>query len=297
MVHSDIDHCLIQFESRNQGPDLKGLEAAKAVLRSNQDSTICGLSTARCLAETVRLAGLFAGTHLAFVATHAGQQLFLNEDNQPAEQFLRGLDSAKADPVWQQEAEHRFGWNLAKVNSLVFEELKAAGFRAVENPDPEETELVFRHPSRADITINLPADQPFLKMTPGPESAEIGKQLIEGIQRRAESVGIRSRVEHLTSEQDQVFSLKPEGLTKSELLSHLTRRFPQTCAVVVAGDKMEDALERHSVEGKPVFRVAAGRRESVVENLQDGRDVYWVPSGQLASGLEYQIARAKQFSK
>ena len=61
LIQADIDHALIGWESFNRGPDTEGLAETFEVLDRYQESSIFGLSTARSIPETKRLAPLLKG--------------------------------------------------------------------------------------------------------------------------------------------------------------------------------------------------------------------------------------------
>lgn len=295
MIHLDIDHTLISWADReNQIPHEKGLKAAVQSLQKHKEKAIVGISTARALAETTRLASLLSGVPIDFIATNNGQQLFLNEDNLPTEDFIAGLELNQADAEWNQTLRQNHGWNPLKAHILLQDQLTKAGLQAVPNPNPKQTEQLYK---AKGVELRVHPETSFFKFrTNNKKAQETVDQFMDNLQSSFQDNGLQCHEgQPFRWGRDWVRSLIPKGPSKTALLEHLVERSPNTELVVTAGDRLADGLEPDTIAGRPNLRVVAGARHET-RPVRETPGVYSTKKGHIAPGLDAQMSILDQLA-
>ena len=288
VIQVDIDHTLIAWADRkNQIPEETGLREAIDELKTHEENAVVGISTARALAETTRLATMLAGVPLDFVAINSGQQLFFNKGGKPAEQFLKELDFNDVDAEWDSTLQEQHRWNGLKASVLLRHQLKESGFRKRENENLAQTEELY---GKKGLDVRVQPDQTFFKFRVHKNgNKEDVESFMKDLHKLFQDNGLDCKLggEYRWG-RDLVRNLEPGGPNKSILLEHVVDRLPSTEFVLTAGDRADDVLRPKEVAGRPNYRVVAGsRKETKALRAQAG--VARTERGFIAPGIQTQM--------
>lgn len=285
VVHADIDHSLVRWESFNRGADREGLQETREVLDRFEPDMAFGLSTARSPAETARLAELLKGYPLAFVAVNGGEQLHLNDQQLPAEEFLSGLAHRAPDQTWEGRVQSS-GWDSALVNTMVEDLMRAEGLKPAPGFGPPFENL--RNYSRADgLKVSVQQGQAGLHVS-GPDRERHRDRLAGLMARSLSQAGIEFRQKEFewSELQASVVYFSAGHIDKEALLTHLMRRYPSVKQVVTVGDRLHDCLQRDRFAQAINHPVVASDSDTVKQAMAAAPRVVFCEPGQVGPALK-----------
>ncbi|MBM3463739.1 MAG: hypothetical protein FJX76_16700 [Armatimonadetes bacterium] len=296
MLYSDIDDTFIGWQEYNVGADEVAMARTRGVLNRDAERMVNGLSTSRGLIEIQRLAPLLKGFPLAFIGANNGQQLFVNAQGLPSEQWIAGLRQEQTDSAWSAEVGARTGgWSVPDVMDTLRGILSEDGFSpAPPLAAPLETLVNF---TSGDKMVSFYPDQPSfaIRGTAGKltdDHKKFGDALASRIKDRLGERGIQMNVRGFPYPGEQyICLLEPKNLDKSTLLEHVLGRYPSVHHVITAGDNTNDTMlfpERYGeVEN---HRVVSGDRKGVAEKFAGQPNVNTCSFGDIGPAIEAHLA-------
>ncbi|MBX3167487.1 MAG: hypothetical protein KF760_08740 [Candidatus Eremiobacteraeota bacterium] len=236
-----------------------------------------GLSTARRMEDVKKLADRLKGFPLCFLGASNGAELYINEKNLPADEWLMSLTKDDQDPTYRAEVAGKLpGWEPV---TAVPAALQQWGFEEVPGkPGGRE----FRNGDA--VVLIFPGNSAFsLK---GGE-AGLGVKISQALQSSYAKLGIATEDEvNKTKSGYEIHQVLPREVNKASLLEHLVARIPSLTTVITAGDGPADKqLLPDQVAGRPNLRIVAGDGLELKERLGGQEQVAWVASGDLAPAL------------
>ena len=280
MVYSDIDDSLV-------AGDDQGLAASRDVLVTQSGRTVPGYSTGRGITLAMALSTQLAGFPMAFFAVNNGLNLFVNDQNLPADEFIKSLPGRSEDPAWAAEVSERSGgFTIDRVRDGLKSQLDRDGF--VQSPTARAGFATYR---RGDIQVTVPPDQPAFFVESGSgrlgESQkqfahELSQRLLDGLGHE----GVSATPGHFYKGEKAVHYLQPAGITKASLLEHLLSRYPSVHHTITVGDNVnDDMLIPEQFSGVTNYPVLAGHHHPDEDKLRQHPRMEWVESGAAAPGL------------
>ncbi len=247
LFYSDIDQTLIGWERFNQGPDLEGLEQTREVLLDHQDEVVSCLSTFRGPESTARLADFIGPAPLDVLVVNSGQRRYLNDQRQPADQFLKSLP--QADPSW----ENQIGWKVTEAIGALEEAFHNTGYEFQrEAPAPMTGMRIYQKPGQ-DLELHWFPDYPcFFATSQAQDDVCEASQVLSGAAKQVPSA--LAEVGPFSGGRT-ILSLVPPGVDKTTPLSELLTRYPSVTTIIVAGDDPDSDTMLFETEGRPVIPI------------------------------------------
>ncbi|MBN9418056.1 hypothetical protein ABS71_04355 [bacterium SCN 62-11] len=309
LVFSDIDDTFVPWKRYGQVADVDKLGRTKETLKQYEGKTINGLCSARGLSQIQQLAPFFKGVPLQFIGTNGGQQVYINSQNQPAEEWLTSLKVHDSDNHWDNEVARRSGgFNTQLVMRATHSVLNDFGFErcAVPLPPPhhERDAFVAAVPggkngevavvalTKDQTTLMFRADFKDVNKPLTPAHKDFARKLARKLEERLTKQGVSLNAKRFVDQKcHQIYLIEPTDISKESLVSHLVRRYPSVQAVITAGDNTNDTmLLPNSFLGVPNHRIVSGDRPEVAQVLDGQENVERVPFGELSPGLNSHLS-------
>lgn len=308
LFFSDIDDTFVPWKRYNQVADVDKLARTRQTLQNYEGETVNGLCSARGLSSIQQLAPFFKGVPLQFIGTNGGQQVYLNYDHQPAEEWLTNLKTCDSDKTWDQEVFNRSGgFNTQLVMRATHGVLSEMGFQrcAVPLPPPHQDRDAYVAPipgkpgevavvalTKDQTTLMFRADFQDVNKPLTDSHRAFAQFLAKKLEQRLTSQGVKLTAKEFVDQAcHQIYLLEPRNITKESLLDHLVSRYPNVLAVITAGDNTNDTMLKPTAFGNVQnYRILSGERPELAQMLDGQANVEFTPMGELGPALENHLA-------
>ena len=309
MIFSDIDDTFVPWKRYNQVADVDKLARTQQTLKRHEGETINGFCSSRGLSSIQQLAPFFKGVPVQFIGTNGGQQVFINSENLPADEWLTGLKTCDSDPQWNREVSHRSGgFNTELVMRATHGVLNELGFQrcAVPLPPPHQDREAYVAPipgkpgevavvalTKDQTTIMFRADFRDLNKPLTDSHRAFSEFLSKKLEQRLVHQGVKlTAKEFVDQSTQQIYLLEPRNISKESLVEHLVSRWPSVHAVITAGDNINDTMLKPSSFGQVQnYRILSGDRPELSQQLAGQEHVERTALGDLGPALENHLAR------
>lgn len=309
LFFSDIDDTFVPWKKYNQEAEVDKLERTQASLQSYKGETVNALCSARGLSSVQKLIPYLKDMPLQILGTNGGQQVFVNHQNIPTEQWLSALSVTDSDYGWQQEVSQRSGgFSTQAAMENLKDVLKDLGFEKSRKklPKPLDDREVYLTilPGKAQevAVVALSPDQSSFMIRANPtrldhpvshQHRQLGRRIAYEMEKRMLGQGIDMEAKRFISDSEHlIYLLQPHNVDKQNLLEHLLGRYPAITSVITAGDHINDTMLGPSTYGDVAnYRIISGDRPEVVDQFSGQANVEQVPKGELSQGLESHMAR------
>ena len=277
LLYSDIDDTLLLYNVNAQGQEAT-LAKTRAVVNSAPELAT-SLSTARPLEGAKELAPLLKGFPISFIGVRNGFELYLNRDNQPAEEWLRSLSPADQDPGWAKEVARRLpNWDQgAAIPHL----LQGLGFAEVAGTNERRSYF-----QKGEQNVAVFKGSPGFILKGFDETSS--RQIVQTIRSHYDSLGIETLEEKTPLDGREMVQLLPAAVNKTALLEYCLSGFPNAQFLITAGDSTSDShIFPDQIAGLANHRVVSGSRPEVLQRMGDQDRVFPVETCDLGAGLEH----------
>ncbi|MHB2017684.1 MAG: hypothetical protein ACYCW6_12110 [Candidatus Xenobia bacterium] len=311
LVFSDFD------DSLHQATDPDGLVESCEVLKAHAPLSLNGICTGRGPTMARALADKLKPFPMQFIATNNGQNLYLNPENKPTDEFIAGLKlgdpSTGWDAGWEQHVKAlTHGWSVDAVRGMMVDQLRQDGFHAAPSlPPPRESFTCLEKTIQGQrVLVAVPPDQPGyqVRCPNGPITAvheQFGQQLAEQIHRRLDAMGVehqRGFFEEGGSQEKGIphdrwtHYFQPVTVTKKTLMEYLaTTVFPNVRYVVAIGDTgNDDHLEPQTVGQARVYTILAGDHHPDATRIAAHPRNLRAAAGRVAHALNEHLGHIRQ---
>lgn len=283
LIYSDFDDT---FATRQ--PDLAALQESREALKDPQ--LVFGLSTARELEDFKKLAPLLKGFPLAFLGLNNGGQLYRNDQNLPAEEWIAKLKQSDQDSGWAGRVHEQIP-NWDQGNSIP-KVLLAEGFHLVAGAPPQRGYFENQAGQRVITFVGSPG---FYTRGVDPETQQLGRQVAQAVARHYESQKIPLKSMEIPGNDEALLQqFVPAAINKTTLLEYCLTGYPSVKNIITAGDNLNDThLLPDDYGGIPNHRILAGDRPALQGMMADKERVVRVGFGQLGLGLARSLAEIR----
>lgn len=304
MFFSDIDDTFVPWKKYNLVADVDKLARTRETLTDYQGQTINGFCSARGLSSIQQLAPFFKGIPLQFIGTNGGQQVYINEHQLPAEEWLASLKVSDSDRQWDQEVSKRSGgFNTQLIMRATHGVLNELGFQrsAVPLPFPHHEREAYVAPipgrpgqvavaalTKDQTTIMYRGDFRDLNKPLTESHRAFFQFLTKKLEARLAGQGVKLTAKEFVDQSNhQIYLLEPRNISKESLVEHLVKRYPSVQAVITAGDNINDTMLNPSAFGNVQnYRIISGTRPELTEKLDGQPNVERTSIGDLGPALE-----------
>jgi hydroxymethylpyrimidine pyrophosphatase-like HAD family hydrolase len=308
LIFSDIDDTFVPWKRYNQVADVDKLTRTRKTLQDYEGDTVNGFCSARGLSSIQQMAHFFKGIPLQFIGTNGGQQVYINYEQRPAEEWLSSLKGCDSDPKWNQEVLQRSGgFNTQLVMRATHGVLREMGFQrcAVPLPYPHQDREAYVAPipgkpgevavvalTKDQTTLMFRADFRDLNKPLTDSHRAFAKFLSNKLEQRLRGQGVKlTAKEFIDQASHQIYLLEPRNVSKESLLDHLIHRYPSVQAIITAGDNTNDTMLKPTAFGNVQnYRILSGDRPALTQMLAGQANVEHTDWGELAPALENHLA-------
>lgn len=308
LVFSDIDDTFVPWKRYNQVADVDKLARTRQTLVDYQGETINGFCSARGLSSIQQLAPFFRGIPLEFIGTNGGQQVYINSEHKPAEEWLSSLRTSDYDQTWQDEVSRRSGgFNTQLVIRATLGVLSELGFQrcAVPLPPPHEDREPYVAPipgkpgevavvalTKDQTTLMFRADYRDLHKPLTDSHRAFAQFLSKKLEQRLSGQGVKLEAKEFVDQSShQIYLLEPRNISKESLVDHLVTRYPSVRAVITAGDNINDTMLKPSQFGDVQnYRILSGDRPELNRMLDGQPNVERTSFGDLSPALQNHLS-------
>jgi hydroxymethylpyrimidine pyrophosphatase-like HAD family hydrolase len=312
---SDIDDTLIKW---NPGTDtcdeLQLARTKKAYVNHSKQMTLAFI-TGRNLPLVQQIAPLLKGLPIKYLGTKNGQELYINDKNQPATTWIQSLEDTKQNPAWQTRLQKDSHWYPQKIKQVILNFVAQAGFQVIPETLPNRYPTYQKTlPNGEIIQLELPAETYIaLKGTSSTLSntqLDAFKVVVQQAQQALASAGIHSdyiRYNYTRPDKQgniiayKGYSLNPKGMSKASLLQYLIELQPQLKAVITAGDGKNDTellstphYQSANQAAIPNYPILSGDRPEMLALLKGTPRLIQVPVGSVQDGIKRQLEAINQ---
>lgn len=311
LFFSDIDDTFVPWVQYNQQAETDKIERTQATLQALKGETVNALCSARGLSSIQALMPYLEGMPLQVLGVNGGQQVFVNYDNLPADQWLPSLTPQDADAGWQAVVSERSGgFSTPAVLKDLKDTLQDLGFHRSHKPLPKPLEK--REVYLASLTgkgdevavVALSPDQSSFMVRANPTDLsaplkhnhrQLARRIAHELETKMQQKGVQMEAKRFIDDGEHIiYLLQPKNIDKQSLLEHLIGRYPSVQAVITAGDHINDTMLTPSSYGEvPNYRIVSGERPEVATPLLTEPNVAQVPKGELSLGLVSHMIRLK----
>lgn len=309
LVFSDVDDTYIPWKVYNREAEGDKIERTKSTLVDYSGETINAFCSARSLSSMQQLMPYFSGIPLQILGTNGGQQVFVNYDNLPTDQWLASLTMSDRDQTWDNQVQQLSGgFEASRALNELRNVLEEANFHKTANqwpppldtrecwklelPDrPGEVAVVALTPDQTSFMLRADTTDPSKPMTA--EHRALAERLAQRFETKMAFSGVDAEAKLFIEKDDHsIYLLQPERVCKETLLEHLVGRYPNVQAVITAGDNSNDSqLSQPSYGQVPNLRIVSGDRAEIIHHLVGQDDVVVVDKGDLSPGLQTHLNR------
>lgn len=275
LLVSDIDDTFLAWNADHSAVDDIKLANLKKVLKENQAAVTTVLNTGRGLSLTKVVAPYLKNVDIDYLVLQNGQELYINKDNKPADEWLKGLTHMDKNIHWDRYLNKKTGWSFPQYrftfnNQLLIENFKSIGmghllgnaqfngFTAYLKPiNAKEGIVIYRFEDHAGfgmMGVNFkPGTQEPECLTFTPQVRQYADAFLNKLLERLKSAGMDVRHREMSVTQDgtppvkfPIFSITPNHFNKDDVVDGMIRTLavPNTVkGVITAGDSPYNDIE------------------------------------------------------
>jgi hydroxymethylpyrimidine pyrophosphatase-like HAD family hydrolase len=270
LLSTDVDETLIPWLEKRTGFDAGILRRNVAAINKYKPSMAVHLNTGKALSsfqQAMKLVQpLLKRLPVDYLSLNNGQELYINQRHERADQWIAGLQESHAQSSWAMDIEQMTGWCLPKVAAIRAEIFQKLGYSIVDAPQADaytpsnyrNTGIrTFRKQEKGHTYIIQAYDNQsgwrFAELVGGDDSQspklvfdekrhkKLGLMVSQAVQAEIARAGIAAESGYKTMTVDQahygVYTLLPRNINKGAVVEHLlSLYFEAPKAVITAGD-------------------------------------------------------------